>query len=149
MRSLFVLVSAVFSVLAVFPLVYLALRSAREARELRLIQLELAGLVREGKAVSERVHSLQQEIQREQLDAKRSIDKTKRSIDETKRTVAQVTATVEHIAEAGAAQGTVIPRRPRRRLRALASALGSSKRGVDEPGRSSTRHEAMPQLAWD
>lgn len=100
MLSLFVLVSAAFSVLAGFPLAYLALRSAREARELRLIQLELAGLVREGKEVGEKVHWLQHEIRREQSSAKRSIDKTKR--------------TVEQIAEAkvdGSSTERLVPRR--------------------------------------
>lgn len=90
--NVFVLVSGAFSVLSVFPLAYLALRSQREARDLRLIQSELADLMRDGKEISEHVRLLQREILREQ-------DSAKRTIDETKRTVDQVTEVVEQTAE--------------------------------------------------
>lgn len=85
------LVSAGFSVVAVFPLTYLALFSAREARELRRIQLELAQLMREGKEVSDKVHWLQHEIRREQSKTKRSVDKTKRTVEQIAEASADVT----------------------------------------------------------
>lgn len=54
--ELFVLVSGTFSVLAVFPLLYLALRSVKDSRDIREIQHELAGLLRESKELGVDVH---------------------------------------------------------------------------------------------
>lgn len=92
MLDILVLVSGAFSILAVFPLVFLALRSVREARDLRIIQYELASLIRESKEIGQDVQRLQREIRLEQKEAKRGID-------ETKRTVEQATEAVEQAAE--------------------------------------------------
>jgi septal ring factor EnvC (AmiA/AmiB activator) len=91
--DIFVFVSGGFSILAAFPLIYLAVRSLRDARKLRLIQYELAHLMRETKEVGEEVRELQHEIRNEQ-------HATKSGIDETRRTVEQVTEAVEHVTEA-------------------------------------------------
>jgi hypothetical protein len=90
--DVYVLVSGTFSVLATFPLVYLAVRSSRDARNLRRIQYELAGLMRETKELGQEVHQLQREIRHEQRTALTELD-------ETKRTVEHVSAAVEHVSE--------------------------------------------------
>lgn len=101
MIDVFVLVSGTFSILAVFPLVYLALRSTREARDLRLIQYELAGLIRESKEIGEEVHRLQRELRNEQVAATRGIDETKRSVEQVTEVVEQATEKVtEAVTEA-------------------------------------------------
>jgi hypothetical protein len=91
--DIFFLISGCFSILATVPLLYLALHSVRDARHLRLIQYELAHLMRETKEMGEEVRELQREIRHEQHAAKSGID-------ETRRTVEQVTAAVGQVREA-------------------------------------------------
>ena len=93
--QIFIAVGGAFSILSVFPLGYLALRSVREARELRLIQYELARLMREAKETGEEVHALQRKIRREQEAASRTIEETKRAVEQTAE---QVTDVVEQAA---------------------------------------------------
>jgi len=100
----FVLASGTFSVVATFLLVYLALRSVRDASDLRLIQSELASLMRETKELAEELHALQREIQHEQRAAKSDIDETRRTVEQVTEVVeqaaGQVAEVVEHVTEA-------------------------------------------------
>jgi hypothetical protein len=73
--DIFVLISGSFSIVATFPLVYLAFRSFRDGRELRRIQLEVAGLMGE-------VHEIQREIHRDQRTAKTEILQTKETVEQ-------------------------------------------------------------------
>ena len=66
--EVFVLVSGSFSILATFPLIYLALRSYRDARELRRVQDEVAELVTE-------VHEIQREIHHDQVQTKETVER--------------------------------------------------------------------------
>lgn len=87
----FVFASGTFSILAVIPLLYLALRSVRDARHLRLIHGELAVVMHETKELAEQLHELQHQMRHEQLEAKTDIG-------ETRKTVEQVTEVVESAA---------------------------------------------------
>ena len=132
--DIFVLISGTFSVLSVFPLMYLAVRSVRDARDLRRIQYELAGLVTEAKELSEEVHELQREIQSDQRDAKTDGE-------HTRRTVEHVSETVEHVNEAVTAGAAARPRRqPLKRIAALLRGVSTGRREraprrpADDPG---------------
>lgn len=106
------LASGTFSILAAIPLLYLAVRSVRDAKDLRLIQQELAVVVRETKELAQEVHALQCEIQREQQVAMSDLD-------ETLKTVQQVTGVVETAADQfteAAVQVVEVAERRRRRL---------------------------------
>jgi hypothetical protein len=76
--DIFVLISGCFSVVATFPLVYLALGSFRDGRELRRIQAEVAALMGE-------VRELQHEIHVDQKDAKSEIVQTKETVERVAR----------------------------------------------------------------
>jgi peptidoglycan hydrolase CwlO-like protein len=102
--DIFVLVSGTFSIVATVPLIYLAARSVRDARDLRLIQYELAHLMRQAKDMNEEVRDLQHEIHSEQQAAKTGID-------ETKRTVERVTEAVEQVTESTAKRKRPLIRR--------------------------------------
>jgi uncharacterized protein YoxC len=97
--DVFVLISGCFSILATVPLIYLALRSLRDARKLRLIQYELAHLMRETKEMGEEVRELQHEIRHEQHAAKSGIDETRRTVEQVTEAVGQVTEAVGHVTE--------------------------------------------------
>jgi len=92
--DIFVLVSGGFSVVATAPLIYLALRSLRDARKLRLIQHELAQLMREAKEMGEEVRELQHEIRSEQHATKSEIGETRRTVEQVSEAVDQVTEEV-------------------------------------------------------
>ncbi len=98
--DIFVLVSGSFSVLATLPLIYLALGAVRDARHLRLIQYELAGLMRETKELGEEVRELQREIHRDQQAAKSGIEETRRTVEQVTEAVEQVGSVVEQVSEA-------------------------------------------------
>jgi hypothetical protein len=72
--DIFVLVSGTFSILATFPLLYLAVRSARDGRSLRRLQLEVAQLMAE-------VHELQGEMHRDQREAISNLVDTRRTVE--------------------------------------------------------------------
>ena len=112
--DVFVLISGCFSILATLPLVYLALRSLRDARKLRLIQYELAHLMRETKEIGEEVRELQHEIRHEQHAAKCGIDETRRTVEQVTDAMGHVTEAVGHATEAveQAAEEVVKQRRP-------------------------------------
>ena|SRR2546423_15011983 len=74
----FVLISSSFSIVATFPLVYLALGSFRDGRELRRIQVEVAELMAE-------VRELQQEIHIDQKDARTELVQTKQTVEKVAR----------------------------------------------------------------
>jgi hypothetical protein len=76
--DVFVLISGCFSVVATFPLVYLALGSFRDGRELRRIQVEVAALMGE-------VRELQHEIHVDQKDARTEIVQTKQTVERVAR----------------------------------------------------------------
>jgi len=76
--DIFVLISGCFSVVATFPLVYLALGSFRDGRELRRIQAEVAALMGE-------VRELQHEIHVDQKDARSEIVQTKETVERVAR----------------------------------------------------------------
>lgn len=129
--DVFVIVSGTFSILAVFPLLYLAWRSVREACDLRVIQHELAGLVRESKEVGEEVHRLQQELRSEQQAAKRGIDETKRTVEQASEVVEQAVEQVaEAVAEAESRRHTPLARRLVVLAAALDGGLGRRARGA-------------------
>ncbi len=99
--DIFVFVSGSFSVVAVLPLIYLALRALRDARHLRYIQYELAGLMRETKELSVEVRELQREIHHDQKAATSGIEETRRTVEQVSEAVeAQVGSVVEHVSEA-------------------------------------------------
>jgi septal ring factor EnvC (AmiA/AmiB activator) len=98
--DIFVLISGCFSILATVPLIYLAIRSLRDARKLRLIQYELAHLMRETKEVGEEVRELQHEIRSEQHEAKSEIDETRRTVEHVTGAVEQVTEAMGQVTEA-------------------------------------------------
>ena len=106
----FVLASGTFGVVATFLLVYLALRSVRDASDLRLIQSELAGLMRETKELAEEVHGLTCQIQDDQRAAKTGIDETKRTVEQVTEVVEQASDQLAEVAE----QVTVVTERQRR-----------------------------------
>jgi hypothetical protein len=97
--DIFVLVSGCFSILATVPLIFLALRSLRDARKLRLIQYELAHLLRETMEVGEEVRGLQHEIRSEQHAAKSEIGETRRTVEQVSEAVGQVSEAVEQTTE--------------------------------------------------
>jgi hypothetical protein len=72
--DIFVLVSGTFSILATFPLLYLAVRAARDGRSLRRLQLEVAQLMAE-------VHELQGEMHRDQREAMSNLVDTRRTVE--------------------------------------------------------------------
>jgi methyl-accepting chemotaxis protein len=109
--DIFVLVSGCFSILATVPLIFLALRSLRDARKLRLIQYELAHLMRETKEVGEEVRGLQHEIRSEQHAAKSEIGETRRTVEQVSEAVGQVSEAVEQATEEVARQGRPLIRR--------------------------------------
>ena len=76
--DIFVLISGSFSIVATFPLGYLALGSFRDARELRRIQIEVAELMAE-------VRELQHEIHIDQKDARTELVQTKRTVERVAR----------------------------------------------------------------
>jgi hypothetical protein len=76
--DIFVLISGSFSIVATFPLVYLALEGFRDGRELRRIQLEVAELMAE-------VRELQQEIHIDQKDARTELVQTKQTVEKVAR----------------------------------------------------------------
>ncbi len=117
-----------FSVLSVFPLVYLALRSVREARELRLIQYELATLMRDAKETGEKVHQLQREIRRDQEAAAKTIEETRRTVEHAAEQVTDaVEQTAGQIAEvASTTSDSVLLRILRRDKRGLATKIGDA-----------------------
>ena len=98
--DIFSLVSGTFAILATVPLIYLALRSLRDARKLRLIQYELAHLMRETKEIGEEVRELQHEIRSEQHAAKSGIDETRRTVEQVTEAMGQVTEAVGSVTEA-------------------------------------------------
>jgi uncharacterized protein YoxC len=98
--DIFVLVSGCFSILAAVPLIFLALRSLRDARKLRLIQYELAHLMRETKEMGEEVRGLQHEIRSEQHAAKSEIGETRRTVEQVTEAVGQVSEAVGQVGEA-------------------------------------------------
>jgi sensor histidine kinase YesM len=104
--DIFVLVSGCFSILATGPLIYLAVRSLRDARKLRVIQYELAHLMRETKETGEEVRELQREIRSEQHAAKSEIDETRRTVEQVTEAVGQVSEAVGQVTE------EVVRRRP-------------------------------------
>jgi uncharacterized protein YoxC len=125
----FVLISGTFSVLSVFPLMYLAVRSVHDARDLRRIQYELAGLVTEATELSEEVHELQREIQSDQRDAKTDGEHTRRTVEHVSETVEQVSSAVEHVNEAVTAGAAAPPRRqPLKRIAALLRGVSTGRR---------------------
>jgi len=73
--DVFVVLSGTFSIVATFPLLYLAVRSVRDGRNLRQLQLEVAGLMLE-------VHELQGEIHRDQRVAVSRHEDTQRKLDD-------------------------------------------------------------------
>ena len=98
--DIFVLISGCFSILATVPLIYLALRSLGDARKLRLIQYELAHLMRETKEVGEEVRELQHKIRSEQHAAKGEIDETRRTVEQVTEAVGQVSEAVGQVSDA-------------------------------------------------
>jgi chromosome segregation ATPase len=124
----FLLVGGVVSVLSVGPLVYLALRSVREAHELRLIQYELATLMREAKETGEEVHQLQREIRRDQEAAAQTIEQTRRTVEQAAEQVTDAgEQTAGQIAEAASNTTGSVPQRIRRRdQRGLATKVGDA-----------------------
>jgi methyl-accepting chemotaxis protein len=98
--DIFVLVSGCFSILATVPLIYLALGSLRDARKLRVIQYELAHLMRETKEMGEEVRELQHEIRSEQHAAKSEINETRRTVEQVTEAVGQVSDAVGQVTEA-------------------------------------------------
>ncbi len=95
--ELFVLISGTVSALAVFPLVYLALRSVRDAGEIREIHRELTGLVREAKELGEEVHAVQREMRNDQRDATDGIETIRGALAGVSESVEQVGSTVNRI----------------------------------------------------
>jgi hypothetical protein len=77
MRALdiFVLVSGSFSILATFPLVYLAFGGYRQGRELRRIQLEVAELLNDVQAIQHEIHSDQRRTATEIVQTKETVEK--------------------------------------------------------------------------
>jgi hypothetical protein len=77
--DIFVLVSGTFSIIATFPLVYLALRSFREGRELRRIQLEVAQLMAEVREIQHEIHVDQREAKSELVETKQTVERVARA----------------------------------------------------------------------
>jgi methyl-accepting chemotaxis protein len=98
--DIFVLISGCFSILATVPLIYLAVRSLRDARKLRVIQYELAHLMRETKETGEEVRELQREIHHEQHVAKSELGETRRTVEQVTEAVGQVSEAVGQVTEA-------------------------------------------------
>jgi F0F1-type ATP synthase membrane subunit b/b' len=122
--DIFVLVSGTFSILTALPLVYLALRSVTDTRKLRLIQHELAVVMRETKEIGQDVHEVQREIRHEQDEAKSGIDQTRERVESVSETVEQV---AEKVAEATLSRRRLpLPRRLQRRRRSQAQPLRPS-----------------------
>lgn len=117
--DIFVFVSGGFSIAATVPLIYLATRSLRDARKLRLIQYELAHLMRETKEVGEEVRELQHEIRNEQHATKSGIDETRRTVEHVTEVVGQVAEAVEQATDKDAKRRPVI-----RRILALGTKTG-------------------------
>ena len=75
MLDVFVVLSGTFSIVATFPLLFLAVRSFRDGRSVRQLQLEVADLMLE-------VHELQGEIHRDQRVAVSRLEDTRRKLDD-------------------------------------------------------------------
>ncbi len=101
--DVFVLVTGTVSVLALVPLLYLALRSMREATSIREIQREVAGLLRESKELGENLHVLQREIQSDQQHTRSGIDNTRQAVERVTEGVEQVSSVIERASRAQAA----------------------------------------------
>jgi hypothetical protein len=73
--DIFVVVSGTFGVLASLPLIYLALHSYRTGRELHRIQLEVAQLMAEVRAIQHEIHHDQQRTATELVQTKETVEK--------------------------------------------------------------------------
>lgn len=71
----FVVLSGSFSIVATLPLIYLAFRSYREGRELRRVQLEVADLISEVRAIQHEMHHDQRRAATELVRTKQTVER--------------------------------------------------------------------------
>jgi hypothetical protein len=73
--DVFVVLSGSFSIVATLPLIYLAFRSYRESRELRRVQLEVAHLMSEVRAIQHEMHRDQRRAASELVSTKHTVER--------------------------------------------------------------------------
>lgn len=73
--DIFVVLSGAFSIVATFPLIYLALRSFRDGVELRRVQREVADLMVEVREIQHEIHHDQRRATSELLSTKEVVER--------------------------------------------------------------------------
>src|SRR5436309_15184148 len=83
--DVFVLLSGSFSIVATVPLIYLAVRSYREGRELHRVQLEVADLMVEVRAIQHEMHDDQRRAATELVRTKQTVERVAEATSRRRR----------------------------------------------------------------